>query len=217
MPFDTINPSDRVQGFVRGSQVRSGGKTWVPINPSKHPAEYHLVPGIWSGEVDWQHNDILYDWAAAVQNLLRNSPDGKSYNVGGMYIEFDNTGADVDPVPSINRDEGASYYAGLGPTRDYLRVPLVANAASTSNVALFPGNNIATFISQSEGTVGVQNGLTFSDVANSRVYGGALVIYPEFADSSQDLIFSRYYFAPGSQIEKVAGSQVGLTWAIQFD
>ena len=80
---------------------------------------------------------------------------------------------------------------------------------------LYPKNNIARFIAQTAGTIGV-HGNTYSDGSNSRVYGGALVAFLDETDAAQDILLSRFYFAEANQVLKPAGSQVGITWSETF-
>ena len=76
--------------------------------------------------------------------------------------------------------------------------------------------NLLTFLAQSSGSTGV-NGTTFSAAQNSKVSGAALVAAPVFADSTQDIVFSRTYFDPTSnQVLKQASSQIGLSWEVPF-
>jgi hypothetical protein len=170
---------------------------------------------LWSPETPLVKNQILYAWGTIIQKLLRNLKDNKNYWIGGMYIEFDNSGAPVNPTPTITRNAGLSYYNSLSSPRDYLRVPIAATEESSSNLTNFPDNNVAHFYAQTAGTVGV-HGLTFSDSVNSRVYGGALVAFRDPEDAAQDLVFSRFYFASANQLLKVVGSQIGLLWKPTF-
>lgn len=160
-------------------------------------------------------NSILYDWAPILIGNLRNEPDGKAYHIGGMYIEFDNSGAAITN-PTINRDESNDYYANLNtntPTRDYLRVALIASEAENTDATKYTAENLGRFYAHTSGVTGV-HGLTFADTSNSVVYGGALVAYREFADASQDLVFSRFYFPQLQHTPKVASSQIGIAWEI---
>ena len=134
-----------------------------------------------------------------------NGPVAAGAGVGGVQGAFD-------------RDGGADYYAGLAvsATRDYLRVPMTAIDFTSTDETNFPGGNKLTFFGRSDGVVGV-NGKAFTSAAQSRVYGGALVTYPDFGDATQDLFFSRFYWSDTSkQIVKATGSQVGLEWPITF-
>ena len=87
---------------------------------------------------------------------------------------------------------------------------------STSFVGGGPSTVTTTFVAQSTGTTGSKttSPVAFSDAVNSRVYGCALVAYPDFADKSQDLVLSRFYFDSTSQIDKSAGSNIGISWPI---
>jgi hypothetical protein len=172
-------------------------------------------PSFWVPHTPVVHNQVLFEWGTIVQNLLRGSPDGKNYSINALYMEFDNSGAQVNPVPIINRDEGMSYYDALSGNRDFLRIPVIATGEETTDPVLFPQNNVAVFYYQSEGTVGVKNGLTFSDTSNSRVYGGALVA-ARSADRKQDLILSRFYVAGTQQVVKVVGKQIAVTWKVRL-
>lgn len=186
----------QVRGFVQSFIVENG--EWLKFSQA--------------------HNLVLYDWAPVAMANLLNRPDGKSYHINAMYIEFANTGTTV-ATPTYNRGGALAYYDNLNTsdvTRDYLRVPLIAATGSNSNPTNFAGNNVGTFHAQTQGSTG-EHGLSFSSVAGSYVYGGALVVAREWGDSSQDLIFSRFYFSAGSQVPKGASSQIGLTWEITCD
>lgn len=161
------------------------------------------------------HNTVLYDWAPAAQKLFRNRRDGKSYHVGGMYIEFDNSGSPVNPTPTIARSGGLSYYNSVAAPRDYLRVAISATEEENTDDALYGSANMAKFWAQTAGTTGV-NGLQFSDAANSIVYGGALVAFLDADDAAQDLVLARFYFDAANQLEKLVGSQIGLLWRWTF-
>ena len=91
-----------------------------------------------------------------------------------------------------------------------------AGMTSTSFVGGGPSTVTVTFNAQSTGTVGSKSTspVAFSDTVNSRVYGCALVAYPDFDDKSQDLVLSRFYFDSTSQIDKAAGSNIGISWPI---
>lgn len=194
-----------VTGKVRASRVLvapDGRELWTPTN-------------------DWTSNTHMYDLATAMAALVRNLQDGKLYYVNAMYFEFDNSGAAVDPVPTITLSDGYSYYTGLTGTKDFLRVPITATSSGTvTDVAKYPrGTNVATFSARTAGTTGQRTSapLTFSDVSNSRVFGGALVAMRSQVDITQDLVVARFYFDPADQIEKSAGQQIGFDWPLTFD
>ena len=179
------------------------------------PDQQCLTPRNWQSLGLPCANAALYDWACILIGNLRNAPDGKTYHIGGMYLEFDNS-ADTISTPAITRGESLDYYNNLNtnyPVRDYLRVALIATEGENTDASLFTTYNRGRFYAHTAGVLGV-NGLTFADTANSVVYGGALVAYREFADASQDLIFSRFYFPAESHVAKAPSSQIGVAWEI---
>jgi len=91
-----------------------------------------------------------------------------------------------------------------------------AGMTSTSFVGGGPSTITTTFVAQTTGTTGSKttSPVAFSDAVNSRVYGCALVAYPDFDDKSQDLVLSRFYFSSTSQIDKSPGSNIGISWPI---
>jgi hypothetical protein len=194
----------KITGRVRGSNILPRGKDaiWCPATP-------------------WVANTHMYDLATAAAALFCNLQDGRSYSVNGMYIEFDNSGAAVDPVPVIELSDGYDYFTGLTGDSDFLRIPLMARGLGTvTDADKFPrGTNTATFSARTTGTTGMRDvsPLTFSDAAGSRVYGGALVAMRSAADITQDLVVARFYFEPANQIAKAAGQQIGLDWPLTFD
>ncbi len=191
--FDIHKPP--IKGRVRGCYVNASGKMYPRLR--------------------WCHNLVLYDWATIVAKLLLRQ--GDRFGIAGMYLEFENVTSPGDTVsaPSFDRgpESGVEYYNSLSGSgvRDYLRVPLVSGALVSTDDELFPSGNRMTFFAQSSGVVGV-HGRTFSDAVNSKVFGGALVAMPEESDSTQDLVFSRFYFDAAAQQIKLSTSQVGLDW-----
>jgi hypothetical protein len=196
----------------------------LPANYVKGAATpYEILqygPGVnWLIRHKTQHNQICYDWGGAVAALFRGVQDGNQYKVAGMYLEFDNSGAPVDPTPTISRNTTPEYYRTLSGTADFLRVPLIATSGDNSDEDLFTANNIAIFHAQSVGSTGQRTTapLTFSDAAGSRVYGAALVAFRDESDITQDLVISRIYFDVDNQVEKPASGQVGVTWSLTFE
>jgi hypothetical protein len=165
-------------------------------------------------------NEFLYEWGAIVGNLLLRQ--GLSYGIGGMYIEFCNVASpgDTVPPPTFTRDadQGIAYYDALAESgnQDYLRVPLTAGTLLVSDETNFPYGNQPTFFAMTQGLVGV-NGLPFSDINNSVVYGGALVSFVDANDPTQDLILSRFYSTTAAQQPKLPNSQVGFEWQITLE
>lgn len=174
----------------------------------------------WDPRTPFMSNAILYEWGAILGNLLTRK--GINYGIGGMYIEFENTETPETPIDDPAFDRGAAsgvdYYDSLvdSPTRDYLRVPLIASSLVSTDLAKFPKGNAPRFFAQTSGVVGV-HGKPFSDANNSIVFGAALVAFVDEYDSTRDLVLSRFYTDPDKQIAKLANNQIGLEWEIAFE
>ena len=209
---DVVNPHAMVSGSVRGHLVYPMPvRAFDPLTAKRRRQQRWWVP-----QGDFEHNEVMYDWATIVGELLRGAPDGKPYKLGGMYIEFENNGGAPVYPPSFDRDDGVAYYNGLSAsaTRDYLRVPMTVIDLDTTDVSNFPGGNRVTCFARTDGVTGV-HGKTFSNAVSSRVFGAALVAFPAFGDATQDLVFSRFYWSnTDNQIVKATGSQIGLEWPI---
>lgn len=202
-------PNDVVCGHYYGTDHDSG----LPQIRLGRPC--FMRPWASRPVTDWDHNDIMYDWAAIVSRLLADG--GSQYRIGGMYLEYKNV-ADPDDVvtpPAFGREDGIAYYNGLAGSADtdFLRVPLIAAVRSSSNEALFPDGNRITFFARTQGVVGV-HGKAFSDSVNSKLYGAALVAIPDQADRTKDLVLSRMYVATAKQQVKLPTSEIGPEWEI---
>lgn len=163
----------------------------------------------------WEPNTVLFDWGTIAAKTL--GLGDSAYKLAAMYVEFENNGGAAVTTPTVSRDQGVSYYNGLSshPTRDYLRVSLLATTLDSTDLVSFPLGNQLTLYAQTAGSVGV-HGKTFSDGVQSRVYGFAVVATPEFADAAQDLVYARLYLSSGSQQIKLPSSQVGATYVTSF-
>ncbi len=171
----------------------------------------------WSGRL-WVPNMVTRDATGPLVRLLANQLDGKVYHIRAVYLEFENNpGGDVD-VPDdedIDRTEGYDYYHNLSGTRDYLRVPVLASAVSSSSED-YPNGNIMTFFAQTAGTTGV-NGTDYGADEDSVIYGAALVVSPDYDDEAQDIVFARTYFDGPNQLPAVDGSQISLAWQQTYE
>lgn len=172
-----------------------------------------------------QSNLLLYTWAhVACRCIGLGQPE---YKIGAMYIEYKNVAApgDLVAVPTFDRSAGLSYYNGLPAGQDFIRAGLL----SAPQLSIAPGfeayftngvsGNRLTFSAKTSGTTGVL-GRAFSDTAKSKVFGVALVATPSVNDRSQDVIFARTYFDGSGahpQQLKLAGSQLGVDWVVDFE
>jgi|TARA_R110000824_G_scaffold82768_4_gene207401 hypothetical protein len=191
MPVTELNGRDALTGRVRAYEV---------------PQPY--ADAVWERQTDWSSNDVVYEWATIVGNLLNGT--GLNYRIGGMYLEFDN-GAGPIAAPTFDRTRSVDYYNNLIGTRDYLRVPLTAATLTSSDASLFPSGNKCTFFSRSTGIAGV-HGRAFG--TGSIIFGASLVAYVDSTDATQDLILSSMYFGASDQQDKLSTSQIGLEWEL---
>jgi hypothetical protein len=172
----------------------------------------------WEATTDWAPNLVVYEWATIVGNLLNGT--GLNYRIGGMYLEFENVAAPGDTVtpPTFDRTRDIDYYTNLSASsnRDYLRVGLTASQLTSSDATLFPSGNKCTYFARSQGAAGVHS-KTFSNAANSVIFGASLVAYIDSSDATQDLILSSMYFATSDQQAKLSTSQIGLEWELTLN
>ena len=170
-------------------------------------------------------NLLMYSWAHVVCRCVGlGQPE---YKIGAMYVEYKNVASPSDSVavPSFGRNEGLSYYNGLPVDQDFIRARLV----SAPQLSIAPGfeayftagvsGNRLTFSAKTSGSAGVL-GRAFNDASNSKVFGVALVATPSSTDRSQDVVFARTYFDDSPsypQQLKLAGSQIGIDWDVDFE
>lgn len=201
------------RGRVRGLRVEDY------VVPYRENDEQFLVRGgtrvpTYRPVTKFKPNLILREWGAIVGRLLLRQ--GTQYGIAGMYVEFANNASPVAP-PSYGRGPGTGvdYYNTLGDDAelDYLRVQLVAGVLNVSDAELYPAGNEPTFFAMTSGVAGV-HGKPFSDAADSRVIGAALVAMPDETDATQDFVLSRFYFDEADQIPKLPTGQVGIEWAV---
>lgn len=172
-----------------------------------------LAGGPASPLTPWASNSTLKSASRILLRLLRRD---MAYSLTTMYLEFANSSTAVTP-PAVTADDTLSYYAGLSlsATRDYIRAPIVGYREESSNLSLYPVENVGHFLAQSGDTVGV-NGKNFDLASNSRLIGGAVVATPVPGDPTQDILYARFYLPMGEQVTKPATGQAGLEWKLQF-
>jgi hypothetical protein len=213
--MERLSAANHVRGRVRPYQVRNADNENVLTWPKEHPSL--SLPGHWNRQAPWHHNDVLYSWGAIASRALTQT--GTNYRINGMYMEFQNVAnaGNVVTPPTFDRSGGREYYDALSssPNTDYLRVPLIATSLDNSDPSLFDDVNRMTFYAMSQGVVGA-NGKPFSDVYNSKVFGGALVCIVDLADRTQDIVFSRFYYPTSLQQVKLSTSQIGQEWQLSL-
>lgn len=206
----TVN--DCTRGLVRG-RIAVGS---VFLGPNMEPM---LM-------ATYKPNQIQLTWGviAARQIGYKRQAHRPDYSISAMYIEFENVADPLDAVtiPTFDRTEGLEYYDALSVsgTRDFVRVPLRMEPGLSVNVgdeADIPEGqgNMLSFFAMTSAATGV-HGKTFSNGANSKICGVALVSTPEFADRTQDVIFARTYLELADQQVKDVSAQAGVAWDIIF-
>ena len=163
---------------------------------------------------------LLNNWAVVAAQLFRGNPAGLDYKIAAAYLEFDNSGSAVDPVPTVVVTSGLDYYEDLNtnyPNRDYLRVPILASNGDCSDALAYAGDNIGIFLAQTQDQLGV-HGLSFSAASTSRIYGGALVAVPGgWADPTLDVVVARGYIPTAYQLSKLSDvQQILLNFRLSF-
>jgi hypothetical protein len=170
----------------------------------------------------WTANSWNYTWGYLACRAL--GQRDIRYGIGAVYLEFENVADPEDPVspPATAREDTIDYYEGLSASadRDFLRIPI----AITPSIGVVPGfeayfaegqGNRLIVHAQSGGTVGV-HGKAFSDVANSKVFGIAVVGMPDRADRTKDILFARSYYAADKQQVKAPTGQIHGVYELDF-
>jgi hypothetical protein len=170
----------------------------------------------------WKANTIMKHWGYLAAQCI--GVGNRDYRIAGMYLEFENVAlpGDTVTVPTFNESDDRGYYEDLqiSGSRDFLRVPLVAapiisvRPADADLFAVGEGNRVI-FHSQSQGGAGI-HGKTFSNAANSKLFGAALVAIPTWSDRTRDVILARTYFEVADQAVKASSQQLGITWEVDF-
>lgn len=204
---DVITAGGRVQGRARLYAV-------VPGFPRLFGDDANLPPG-WVPASRWKPNLVLASWATVAARLLAGLTTG--FKLGWMYVEYENVADEGDEVETpeygVDPEFGPAYYASLAshPSRDYLRVPVIAATVDVEDAEAYPDGNLARFFAETVGAVGV-HGKAFSNAARSKVFGAALVAGG--SDPADDLVFSRYYVAADEQTVKPDNGPVGIQWKL---
>lgn len=165
-------------------------------------------------------NTWMYEWGQIATQVFGRG--NLAYVPAAFYVEYDNvaTPSTTVPVPTVNRQDGISYYLALSssPTVDYLRVPFLLQPGIDIDPAFTsflspPFGNRLSFHSLTSGTAGV-NGKAFTNAANSKVYGLAVVATPVPGDHTQDVVWARLYYNVSDQTIKPVSGQLSLDYQL---
>lgn len=134
-----------------------------------------------------------------------------------MYLEYASSGVPdyhTAPVTIPNFESPKTYYAGLGNTKNYIRVPAVLDPtvvnSSSGTAPSITYTSTSTYFGQSN-TVSVGVNTAGAAFGNSvYCYGAALVLAPDDADRTKDLVMARAYFTD-STLQKTSSSELFVT------
>lgn len=167
-------------------------------------------------------NSQMRKWAFAAARLF--GFGDRSYKISHLYVEFENVASAGTAVtaPAIDTNSGREYYTNLASPRDYLRIPV----RGVPQISIQPGNedyfdadadegDTLTIEGLATGAVG-ENGLTFSNGSNSKIFGVGLVASPDANDPTKDIVLHRGYYSTAKQkvVPSVGSLLVG--WEIYF-
>ena len=134
-----------------------------------------------------------------------------------MYLEYASSGvpdyASGGAVP--NFESPKTYYAGLGSTKNYIRVPAVLDPtvvnSSSGTAPTITYTSTSTYFGQSNTvSVGVNTSPAPAFGNNVYCYGAALVLCPDDSDKTKDLVMARAYFTD-STLQKTSSSELFVT------
>ena len=136
-----------------------------------------------------------------------------------MYLEYASGSESVPDYASGNAvpnfESPKTYYAGLGSTKNYIRVPAVLDPtvvnSSSGTAPSITYTSTSTYFGQSN-TVSVGVNTSPAPAFGNSVfcYGAALVLAPDDADRTKDLVMARAYFTD-STLQKTSSSELFVT------
>lgn len=149
-------------------------------------------------------------------SALATAVSGKPHKMY-MYLEYASSGNvpnyHTPPVTIPNFESPKTYYAGLVGNSNYIRVPAILDPtvvnSSSGTAPSITYTSTSTYFGQSNSSTGVNTtGLTFGN--SVYCYGAALVLAPDDADRTKDLVMARAYFTD-STLQKTSSSELFVT------
>lgn len=140
-----------------------------------------------------------------------------------VYVEYQNVTnpGDTATVPAGSSTDGLEYYNNLAAGHDFIRAPIVGTPDLTIASGYSPyfgagEGNTLTFTALTAAVAG-ELGRAFTNAANSKVYGLALVCVQDWTDRSRDIVVQRAYYASGGdQVLRPASGSFAVTYPITF-
>lgn len=141
-----------------------------------------------------------------------------------IYMEYANNSNNVPTTFNTasnitNFNNPLSYYSNLEDTKNFVRVPAIRNPVIDNSITSSAGQATTTYLAQtSPTTVEVLGGDHVKFGTNSICYGAALVLAPDNADYTKDIILARSYFtASGERLTKTASSELFVTFPLTIN
>ena len=159
--------------------------------------------GIW--EPVYSQSNLVANGASDICAL---TATGKR-TIDTMYLCFENDPSAVDYVADAANT--AAYYATASANRSFVRVATLGEPVIESTGPEYTGNKV-TFMGVTDGTSFFPS-VPVTD-STSVFYHAALVSAPADDSQAADMIFSCTDLA--TPITKIAGSNIGIRWAITF-
>lgn len=179
----------------------------LPFDLSKRYAGRVLIANS-RGEVSEGHNDVTYQGAQVLAELLAGKP---TFKISNFYFEFQNSGYSTSAV--ARTDTAASRQAACTGASDLIRAELVAAPLVDTSASPY-SNNRDTFFALTTASVGLIQGLPFSAGAGSKIVSACLVAAPGGTDYQQDLVYARYVLT--TPVAVAGSGQVSGTWTTLF-
>ncbi len=167
---------------------------------------------------------VKNSWQLTYGYIVASALSGRGLRLNCLYLEYENVAAPDDEVtiPGFSEQDDRSYYENLAAslTRDYLRIAIAIPGAidpAPGQESFFEEGqgNMLTLFGESSGTQGM-TGKAFSDVANSKLCGVAVVAAPDLADRTQDILFARSYYPVDKQQLKPSNGGFGVRYSLTF-
>lgn len=132
-----------------------------------------------------------------------------------IYLEYANSSGDIPVgyttganIPNFNNP--MDYYLNIASTSNFLRVPALRSPILESTTTTTTSKTTTTYLAQSfPGVLPYRASPAFN--TTSICYGAALVLVPESADITQDLVVARAYFVDATLL-KTASSELFVTF-----
>lgn len=167
-------------------------------------------------------NKILYQGADIMAALLGGD---LNHRISHMYMEFENT-AGAPALPTINRDNGRSYFAAIDGTgnRDWVRVPIIMNPSLSivpNDSVDYSGNTVmfvatTASVDPAQGKADASN--YFADAGPdgpSKIFSLGLVAATDQNNEGNDKVFSRVNLSTAMPLQP--SSHIVFFWSIKFN